>query len=180
MSSADVIGSLDALTRTTVTVKVTHRISTASGVAHFPILSATNVAALAASRGEVRVEGDVVASFVCPASADFVAAASAAIVPCDAGLWPSDVEQVAEAPGASNFATSAISGTSVVSLSFDSAINRVLKPTPIAGRSPAIVVGWDVDTTKTEFTARFEFTLHLHLTGVDWVRPSSWAARPQT
>lgn len=180
MSSADVIGSLAALERTVVRVKVVRKVTGTKGVLCLPVADCDNVHSLAKSRGEVQLEGEVVATFVCPPSADFVASAAAAIVPVDCGLWPSDVDQVAEAPGAVNFATSAVAGTANITLPLDPAINRVLKPVPVVGRQPCFLLGWSVETTKKDFSARFELSFQLRLTGVDWVRPASWKSSPKS
>jgi len=178
MSTSDIVGTLAALNRTSVHIKVVHTVKTLSGVALVNPTECANIKDLAASRGEVKLVGPVSASFICPASADFVAAASVAVVPADAGRWPADLSQVAEAPGAANFSVSALSGASSLVLAFDEGINRVLKPRPVAGRQPAFLVGWLFDTSKAagSFTARFEFSFQLELTGVDWIRPSSWKA----
>jgi len=172
--SSAIVGTTAALHLNTVHVKIVHVVNNKQGVVHFALDSRPEILAYSASRSSVKVVGPITASFVGPASADAVLGATATIVPTDVNSWPTTVHQVAADSSSVNFAVSALSPVPIAVLRLSTTINSQLKPRPLFGRHPEVLVAWDVETTATTFRARFEFVVPIELDGVDWVAPSSW------
>jgi hypothetical protein len=172
--AAIIIGTTAALHLSKHVVKIVFPVTRKSGVEHFDLSARTEVTTYIASRGSARICGPISASFVGPATADIVVSATATIVPTDPGGWPSNLEQVAHDSSAVNFSISALSPVPVATLQLSEVINTQIKPKPLSGRHPAILFGWDVESSNTSFKGRFEFRVPLEFDGVDWVKPSDW------
>jgi hypothetical protein len=172
---AAIVGTTAALHLSRHRVKVVFPVSGRSGVAHFELDSRSEVRAYLDSRGSVHICGPIVGSFVGPASADVVIGASATVVPANPGAWPATLEQLAEDANAVNFSISALSPVPVATIPLSEVINHQLKPRPFSGRHPALLFGWEVETSSPTFKGRFEFQIPLEFSGVDWIKPPSWA-----
>jgi hypothetical protein len=170
-----IVGTTAALHLSRHVVKIVFPVKTKSGVEHFDLASRAEVTTYISSRGSARICGPISASFIGPATADIVVSATATIVPTNPGGWPKTLEQVALDSSAVNFSISALSPVPVAALTLSEVINTQIKPAPLSGRHPALLFGWDVETTSASFKGRFEFRVPLEFDGVDWVKPSAWS-----
>lgn len=169
-----VVGTTAALHLASVTVKWVYNFSTKSGVHHIKLVDIPEVFDLIESRGLARISGPVSVSFVGPVSADAIIGSTVAVVPDNVQHWPTAVSQIANVPTAVNFSASSLNPLPTGSLPFASFINKDLKPRPLAGRHPALLFGWSVESTRASVPCRFEFTIPIEFDGIDWVLPRSW------
>jgi hypothetical protein len=172
--TAAVIGTTAALHLSSHSVKIVVVVTAKSGVGHFELDSRPEILAYSKTRGSCRISGPIVGSFIGPASADVVIGATATIVPTDVTSWPNTVDKISEDSSSVNFSISALTPIPTAVLTLSEVINSQLKPRPQAGRHPALLYGWSVETQSPTFRGRFEFRVPLEFSGIDWVQPASW------
>lgn len=171
---SEVIGTTAALHVPTFPVRIVHTITSKTGVYHVALDEAPGFKSHIAPHALIKIAGPVTARLLAPASADIVISAAASIVPTNPLKWPTDLTGVRAEVSSQPFAVSALTPVPTAVLGFHPAINTTLKPKPVTGRHPALLVGWRIDTTQTSFSVDLAVSFEVEFSGADWVEPSSW------
>nr|QQG34635.1 HP4 [Agave tequilana deltaflexivirus 1] len=174
MSTSDIVGTTQALHLSEGVVKIIHSISSKSGVYNIALDAAGPVAHFLKPRAFCEVTGPIIAQLLAPADAGIVISAAATIIPTNPTKLPTDLTGVRADVSTQNFAVSALTPVPTATLSFHPAINTVLKPRPLSGRHPQLLIGWHIETKQTSFKVDLDVTIRIKFSGADWEEPSTW------
>lgn len=170
---SEIIGDTSHLHQNTIEFNAVHELLGHSGVTHFPLVECQGLRGLLASRASVTIVSDSLrCQILAPPSADQAAVAQVAVVPSTCPSWPGSGTDILTVGGSVFVQHSLYTGALAVDLRFAPEVAHQIKPAPVVGSPPEVVVAYTVAGADATTVSRLRISGRIRVDGIGFV--SSW------